>query len=120
MTGELTGSLDPTGHYSELPKERLVNAIGILPNWTVIALYENGESIKDFTTRMADLYGFGDLFEFTGHGEITEEGIYNYPEDPPQYPLAVMRNQELTVWFWPNAMLGIVDQDGEVFVTRMD
>ena len=118
-TSHLIGTLDPNEEFMDVDKSRLVEAMGVLPSWVVSSFEHGCRDIPAMKEELARNYGFGELYPM--QGEIDEIGTYLYPEDPPMHPLASMSCDNITVYFWKHAMLGIVDFDTEEkFVTRMD
>ena len=117
---ELRSELDPTKSFTNAPIERLVQAMGILPNWVAEALEAGCADIEALTASLADSYGFGELHNLKG-GEVAKDGTYQYPQDPPLRPLAKIETADLAIYFYPHAMLSIVEKkSGDAFVTRMD
>jgi hypothetical protein len=117
---EVIGNIDPNGAFEKTSQSKLVLAMGALPNWVAQGLHDGCSDIDALVGSLEKSYGFGSLHKFDG-GEVSSTGVYQYPEDPPMQPLAVMKTEDLTVWFWQYAMLGIVDNNsGDTFVTRMD
>ena len=117
---ELRSELDPTKSFTNAPTERLVQAMGILPNWVADGLEAGCADIEALTEALAGYYGFGELHDLKG-GEIAENGTYQYPEDPPMPPLAKIESADLSIYFYQHAKLSIVEKkSGDAFVTRMD
>lgn len=105
--------LDPTGTWAEkgVPDERLMDAIGVLPIWAMEAAVTKAEPWEYLDNRY--LHG-GGLHEFKG-GELTPEGLYKYPEDPPMWPVAKMVWGDNVLYFYQHAMVAINNR-----MTRMD
>ena len=109
--------LDPTVYWRArgATKKWLIDVVGILPHWAVTA-WSEFPSIKE---GMEELYGFGRLYEMTG-GEVDEEYVYRFPEDPPYHPQMVLKlGDEDVVVIWPYSIVGIYE-DSKWFITRMD
>ena len=113
LTNQMLFELNPTGYFNDVPKDRIIEALGILVPW---AMRDPDEPVREVFDKM---YSFG-LFEMTG-GEIDDKGVYRYPEDPDLHPLAVLKRMNgETVYFYQYAMVGVVQPNGDTFVTRMD
>lgn len=115
---EVKAQLDPTRHYEDVDPTKLIQAMGVLPSWVTSAFAHGKKDVPGFVEHVGELYGFGDLMKFEG-GELDDKGVYRYPEDPPQHPIAVIKNEEVTVWFYLHAMVAFVDAD-QKYMTRMD
>ena len=59
-------------------------------------------------------------------GKINDEGIFEYPDDPPMKPFMTWDVEEGTVYFYPYSIMGIPLQRPSIttgqthYVTRMD
>tara|TARA_Y100000004_G_scaffold134248_1_gene151829 strand:+ start:3496 stop:3873 length:378 start_codon:yes stop_codon:yes gene_type:complete len=59
-------------------------------------------------------------------GKINDEGIYQYPEDPPMQPYMTWETEAGTVYFYPYSVMGIPLQGPSIttgqthYVARMD
>ena len=96
---------------------QVVEALGLLPYWIgEHNLLGNTNNLVQF---MTEKYGFGELFEFKG-GEILEDGIYRYPEDPDLPWVGRMNTKFGYVYFYEYAMIALPQGDGTYFITRMD
>ena len=106
--------IDPSKKFENLNKSDLMMSLGYIPGWVV-----NQEFFEKPLKEALDLqYGFG-MFEMTG-GEVTEDGVYKYPQDPDLYPLIKITRGEETLYQYQYGIVAIVQKDGSAFVTRMD
>ena len=104
---------DPLTKFT-VPTEQLMEMCGVLVNWACLAV--RSENMKQ---SLEDSYGFGTLLEMTG-GTVTDNGTYQYPEDPDLYPLVtVYVNMVPRVHIYEYAIVALV-QGQDTFVTRMD
>jgi hypothetical protein len=111
--------LDPTGFHrvQGANPERIVGALGILPQWASEA-FEHDDSFKQaMITNYGNLYGG----EMTG-GAMDMAGVYNYPEDPPLHPLAVMTADYTTdkIFFYEYSMVAVLTENGNFWMARFD
>ena len=106
--------IDPTEHYENVPPERLIEAIGILPHWV-----DNNDP-RSAKEQFQQKYQFG-CCEMPG-GTVDENGVYNYPEDPPLYPFYSLERDNEMIYFYNYAMVAVVlkDEARTTYVTRMD
>ena len=55
------------------------------------------------------------------NGEIDDEGVYHYPDDPPMPPFMTWETEAGTVYFYPYSIMGIPTLGGKNYkVVRMD
>lgn len=105
--------LDPLNKFPDILPTRLVESLGILPMWI------DSDDERTARQQFEAKYEFG-VHEMRG-GTIDENGVYQYPEDPPLYPLATMQHLDDIIHFYQYAIVGIVNQTtGETFMTRLD
>lgn len=95
--------------------KELSGMLGFLPIWVA----DGGIRGLDAQEALTRAYPFP---TYEMDGEITDDGTYLYPEDPPLRPLATMRRSDEgeTIYFYPHAMVGVVKANGDQWVTRMD
>ena len=105
--------------YADIPENRMIEALGILPIWVREWATLGKMAGYDIIQYMTEAYGFGDLFEFKG-GEILEDGTYRYPEDPDLPWVGKMDTPNGTAYFYESAMLALPMPDGKHYITRMD
>ena len=106
--------INPLNHY-EISDKDLINSCGFLPLWAVDPDYLD-QPIKQ---AMTELYGFGKLYEMKG-GEVTDKGVYKYPDDPDLYPIVTIKRDHEIMHQYPYGIVAFEQDDGTVFVTRMD
>ena len=118
MIQTIAVKVDPTGQYKKVPKQRLVDALGIVPSFVSYAAVEAPEATaRAVLDAMAEAYGFymGDM----EGGTVDAEGVYQYPDDPPLYPLVRWTLDNVTVYMYQFAIVAVQDEDTTI-VTRMD
>jgi hypothetical protein len=111
--------LDPLEKFKQYTTADMLEQSGALFNWANEPRAEN-ESLKE---HVGACYGFG-LHESTG-GNVDNDCIYYYPEDPPLYPLGVFVDDDgLSVMIvYQYGMVAFIENTGEIttqFITRMD
>ena len=116
--------IDPLDHFLNTKEtasaykvtvDRILQELGILLNWVTTRH-------KDETMRQAlkrNYSAVSGMYPMTG-GEINEEGIYKYPEDPDLVPLIKCIDGEETVYMYSYGIVAVVHEGKETFVTRMD
>ena len=97
-----------TEAYPHMDRE---GACGLIPYW--VAEYTGEDTLKE---HLDNCYQFG-LYEMGG--TVTEDGTYQYPEDPDMPWLAKMSTKEGTLYQYLYGIVAIPTEDG-YFVTRMD
>lgn len=103
---------DPTGHFPKVAVGNLMSACGVLLIWL------DEDDPRDAREQFDSNYPFG-LIETRG-GTVRDNGVYEYPEDPPLHPLMSCKLHDVEdVYLYQHAMVAIV-RDGVAFVTRMD
>lgn len=103
--------IDPLNRFMDVDPQRLIEACGLIPHWIDVT---NEDS---FQKQIDDNYGFG-LYEMNG-GEVGEDGVYRYPEDPDLYPYLKWERDGEVAYMYSHAIMSFV-KDGRVFVTRVD
>ena len=91
-----------------------LDACGYIPSWVADGDYTNYPLQEALDLQ----YNFG-LFEIEG-GTVNKEGIFQYEGDPDQYPLIKMNRGAEILFMYPHAIVAIVNEKGETFITRMD
>jgi hypothetical protein len=118
MITSIAAKVDPTSHFKGVPQSRLVEALGIVPSFVAYAAVEAPEvTARAVLDAMAEAYGFymGDM----EGGTVDAEGVYQYPDDPPLYPLVRWKLDDVTVYMYQYAIVAVQDKDTTI-VTRMD
>jgi len=109
-------TVDPTGHYASKNKNPsdVVQACGILTNY---ALMGNAT----ISANLAANYTY-----FTGWSEphkdaaMDDEGVYQYPEDPPLHPLIKLEQGNEEVFIYPYAIVCVRVGGKFAHTARMD
>ena len=104
--------MDPLRHYPSVYLGDLMAMLGYLPSF--ITPRDPRPALEQFRER----YRFG-VDELKGC-VFSEGGVYQYPGDPPQYPIAsvILHNEQ--IFFYPHAFVAIKSPDGSYYMTRMD
>ncbi len=106
-------TIDPLSHYQGVKVGDLLEALGLLPIW----LSEINDS-ENIMQEMRKKYQYG---AFDMGGEVTEAGLYRYPQDPDLYPIATVNIKNKTALFYQYGMFSVLDNDtGEAVTARMD
>ena len=105
--------LDPTGSYTTETAQYIMEACGILPYWVA-----SWPQLGTLLEHLNQQYGFG-IYEMTG-GTLSDDGIYQYPEDPPLAPLISIQTMNGVFYQYLYGIVAIPMEDGAHFVTRMD
>lgn len=113
---KLRAEVDPTGKWPNLAEVDLLESLGILPHWAT-----NKKDDEGFAEAFERQYPFWCGRTDSGKTYITEEGIYQYPEDPDLAPILMLHSDDEVVYFYRYALVAIVNKlNDDVFVTRMD
>jgi hypothetical protein len=107
-----TITLDPTGKYSSIPVDRLVDVCGVLLAWAWDAVVA-----EDPSQTMQDFYVYG-CHEIKGC-KVDAHGNYKYPGDPLMHPVASVAYENAAVYVYEYAIVAVV-VNGVSFVTRMN
>ena len=122
MNALIKVAMDPTGHFRnrDVSKDKLLEAMGLIPYFAVAAAAQLPKTAEKALELMDLEYGFG-MGAMTGAGTVDEDGVYEYPEDPPLYPMAAFRfpESDVTVYVYQYAMVAVVDPE-TTLITRMD
>jgi hypothetical protein len=115
--------IDPTDHWPKLKPADMFDTLGpYIKEWLI--MYTQPHEADDHTTlqeHMAECYRFG-LHPMTG-GTVGEDLIYQYPEDPPLYPILqwVDTRTGAEFVFYQHAICAMRQApEDEWFITRMD
>lgn len=103
--------VDPLNHYTSVPDRALLEACGMILYWIV---EDDSDTLQEQVNKN---YQFG-MYEMKG-GTVTPEGIYEYPEDPPLYPLVKWERGDEVAYMYPHAIMSFIHK-GVTFVTRVD
>lgn len=112
----------PTITYDPLNKfnvgvAQIDASMGLLPPWFTAAIVNNEKAAWD---TLNDSYPFG-MTEMKGGTVDPETLIYQYPEDPPLYPICVYKGNDKTLVFYQYAIVAVKEAGEQNFkITRMD
>ena len=110
--------IDPTNHY-DVDEHALVEACGFLPLWAVHHELFNMPVKDAMEYAYRKQAGVPELFPMTG-GQVDENGVYHYPEDPDLNPLMKIERMDETMWIYPYGIVCFENFDDSTFITRMD
>lgn len=105
--------VDPLNEFTHISGKKLLEACGFLPGWVVADKFLH----LPLQEALDKQYCCG-LFPM--EGEITKEGIFTYPGDPDLHPFLKINRGDEIFYQYRNAIVGIVNEKGEVYITRMD
>ena len=113
----LTICIDPLArpefeHYDD---EWFMEQVGYIPAFLQAALSDTTQPLGPALNE-AYQHGGGPM---TG-GTYEEGGVYNYPEDPPLYPLAAIECARGTVYVYLYGIVSIHENGNEPIMYRMD
>ena len=91
----ITIELDPNEHFDMVPYSRIMEVIGIIPNW----LAAEQALPADQAIHVNYAHG-GGWYRVNGFTIDPATGVLTYPEDPDMYPLA-----KFTRKAWPNEIV---------------
>ena len=109
--------IDPTGHFKNADPAIIKDACGVLPMWAAAALSKEDLSAAQVYDTMVSMYPF-----YMGPMEgatISPEGVWEYPEDPPLYPLSKQSRGGVSVYIYQYSLVAVTDGE-ETYMTRMD
>jgi hypothetical protein len=117
IINDLRWNVDPCNQFipNGVKKQALRDACGILCNW----IYP--EDPAPAHEQVSGRYRF-----FMGWNPIEDEyfeadGTFNYPEDPPQYPLMQAKLRDETITIYLHSFIDFYNENTkERFYTRMD
>ena len=104
---------DPLREFTDIPQARLRDACGLLPGFVVSDAHLH-LSLKE-TLDAQYCCGLFDL-----GGNVDAQGIYTYPGDPELHPFVKINRGDEIFYQYRNAIVAIVSEKGETFITRMD
>jgi len=109
--------IDPTGKAG-MSREECREWAGLLPYWAANASQAGMTTAEGTLDILAKHYGFPASVHHDG--ELSEEGRYDYPGDPPLYPLVVCHvTDDVRIFIYLYGLLSVHGPDGD-FHTRMD
>lgn len=127
MAGILTDvnlSLDPTGYYAVISKNRLKDSLGFIPQIVKRAVSLSKNEI-DLGYKIWDVYQYGTPMLPSETKSAFKDGLLTYPGEEPEHPVAVYRignTEGLTIEFcqYERAMT-VYTVNGEAkLIGRMD
>lgn len=104
--------VDPLKKFEHVSPMRIVDALGILPTW--LTLGDERPVLEQFNSN----YQFG--LHPISEGELSDDGIFSYPGDPPLYPLGKQILNGEKIYYYQHALVAIQQPDNSFVYIRMD
>jgi len=105
--------LDPHEKFGDATNQEIAEACGLLPHFLD---RKDGRTPRE---QFEANYQFG-VHEMRG-GTITDDGTYQYPQDPDLVPYMYAEFGNERVYIYRSGIVGIVNREtGDQFLTRMD
>ena len=120
----VTLSTDPMGHYSMIPKNRIRDSLGFIPQ-IVIRASQIAKDETDIGYKIWEVYQYGSPMLPSETKSGFKDGLLTYPEDEPEYPIAVYHlnntaGLDIRFWQYERAMT-VLTVNGEArLIGRMD
>ncbi len=118
----VTANTDPLGQFKGIKPNKLIEATGLIPHFIQDVALSDPMDAQEAFELMIECYGFGGEDTLAGgKGEVTEEGVYRYPEDPDLYPLVsfTITEQDIEILVYQYGFVVVRDEDNTLMV-RMD
>lgn len=98
-----------------------IEALGLIPHFFERALYIEGQPIQSVADKMDTLYHYGG-FVYPFEGTIVDnKGRYLADnDDDPLDPIARIDKLGFTLWVYPYAIVGLMDDKGNQKIARFD
>ena len=100
-----------------------IEALGLIPHFFERALYIEGQPIQSVADKMNYLYHYGG-FVYPFEGTIDSNGRYisynDFGDDDPLDPIARITKLGFTLWVYPYAIVGLMDDKGNQKIARFD
>ena len=106
--------LDPTGNFRDVPRGRISEAVGVLPYW--VRADDERTAKAQLQANYAFFMGWDTWEEMVWH----EDGSYDYPGDPTQYPLVKGSLRGQDIYIYRNSFVAVHDPQAGWAMTRMD
>lgn len=113
-----------TAHFASTDHARLVELAGLIPHWAATYHHTCG-TLREYFERC---YTFGLSYHDGGAVVLDQlgngDGVYNYPEDPPLYPIMKIETGDAICYVYEYGLISFIEKqdDGSFkqFHTRMD
>jgi hypothetical protein len=99
----LIATLDPLDQYPDYDPADILNRLGFIPSFIADAIEEYGATSETLEKTVLEIYGYNPS-PMTG-GAFTPNGVYQYPDDPDLYPLAIIMASSLVIYMYPYGMV---------------
>ena len=109
-------TLDPLHHYEKQESRWFVDTLGFLP---IILLDSMGKNFHDRAeSGYADTAGCP--VYWNQDAKITDDGIYQYPEDPDLYPVAKFETGDQVAYAYEYGFIACQNESGDWINARLD
>ena len=116
---EMKIKVDPYGKFTHATNMDIIKSCGYLTQWILEAeKFHTDEEPVTMKDRLLKNYVYY-LGELDG-GRLTPDGLYMFPGDEDLYPLVKFEFNGERCFIFKYAIVGIIFDNGETFVTRMD
>jgi hypothetical protein len=120
MSKEMQVDIDPTGSFEGIKHNKLIQAVGILPNFAFSVYYMEPESVEEAYKLLQDEYGFGGGLGTMDGVTLTEDDVWQYEGDPDLAPMATFHlTDSIRFNVYQHAMVSVTDGT-TTMCTRMD
>jgi hypothetical protein len=111
--------IDPLNKFTDADgDEALTDACGYLLGWAVVG--PDGEDTGSLEDNLVKSYHFFAGW-FDSGVEVSDNGVYSYPEDPDLYPLVSLHRGDQTLHIYQYGIIAVRSDSGADYkVTRMD
>ncbi len=120
----VTIDIDPKGHYMVIPRDRIRDSLGFIPQ-IVNRAVQLSKDEHDVGYMIWSVYQFGTPTLYAESDYEFKDGVLTYPEEEPEYPIAVYHINNtagLKIQFWQyERAMTVYTVNGEArLVGRMD
>ena len=124
MYTALVTTTDPLQQFKGVPQGRLIAATGLIPFFVQDVAMSVPVDATEAFDMMVECYGFPaeDMLP-KGKGEVSDRGVYSYPEDPDLHPMVSWKfegeKDTIEVLMFQHAFVVVRDK-ARTHMTRMD
>ena len=120
----VTLSTDPMGHYSMIPKNRIRDSLGFIPQ-IVIRASQLANDETDIGYKIWEVYQYGSPMLPSETESGFKDGLLTYPGNEPEYPIAVYHlnntvGLDIRFWQYERAMTVLTVNGDARLIGRMD
>lgn len=111
--------LDPLDKHPKIMNRHLVESVGLLAQ--ILSGYfgeaDTFKELAEFGYRQTA--GYSPSWDHSGKTKISDDGTYQYPEDPTQYPLAELISETEHCFIYQYGFIAVKD-GGKWITARLD